>query len=61
MEQRTKTIGQALRRLFANVKNRPLDWKLIDAFTRLEEREEAAELQSSALQSIRPSADKTRR
>ena len=61
MEQRTKTIGHALRRLLANVKKRPLDWKLIDAFTRLEEREEAAELQPSALQSIKPAADKTRR
>jgi hypothetical protein len=60
MEQPTKTIGQALRELFAHIKKRPLDWKLIDAFTRLEEQEEAAELQPSELRSMKPSANKTR-
>ena len=42
MDQGTKTIGEVLRDLCMGLKKRPLDWKLIDAFTRLEEREEAA-------------------
>jgi hypothetical protein len=41
MDEGTKTIGAFLRDLCAGLKKRPLDWKLIDAFTRLEEREEA--------------------
>jgi hypothetical protein len=42
MDQGTKTIGQFLRDLAASLKRRPLDWKLIDAFARLQEREEEA-------------------
>ena len=41
MDEGTKMIGAFLRDLCAGLKKRPLDWKLIDAFTRLEEREEA--------------------
>jgi hypothetical protein len=39
VDRGTKTIGEFLRDLFA-VQKRPLDWKLIDAFARLQEREE---------------------
>jgi len=42
MDQGTKTIGEFLRDLSAMLKKRPLDWKLIDAFARLQEREEEA-------------------
>ena len=41
-DQGTKTIGEFLRDLAAALKSRPLDWKLIDAFARLQEREEEA-------------------
>lgn len=34
-----KIIGQELRRIFTSLRN-PMGWNLIDAFTRLEEREE---------------------
>jgi hypothetical protein len=34
-----KTIGQEIRRIFASLR-RPMGWNVIDAFTRLEEREE---------------------
>jgi hypothetical protein len=47
MDEGTKTIGEFLRDLCAGVKKRPLDWKLIDAFTRLEEREEATDDESN--------------
>jgi len=42
LDQGTKTIGEFLRDLAAALKRRPLDWKLIDAFARLQEREEEA-------------------
>src|ERR1700730_18168739 len=38
----TKTIGEMIRQLFSGGRRRPLGWNLIDAFTRLEEREEAS-------------------
>ncbi|HET6321270.1 MAG TPA: hypothetical protein VFF87_04375 [Hyphomicrobium sp.] len=37
-----------MRRLLAAVTRRPLNWKLIDAFTRLEEREEELRERKSA-------------
>jgi len=40
MDVPPKALGSAMRRLLAAVTRRPLNWKLIDAFTRLEEREE---------------------
>ena len=40
METSSKIIGEGLRRLFATFVRRPLGWNLIDAFARLEEREE---------------------
>ena len=36
-----KIIGQEIRRIFAALR-KPMGWNLIDAFTRLEEREERA-------------------
>jgi hypothetical protein len=36
----SKMIGKELRRIFSGLK-RPMGWNLIDAFTRLEEREES--------------------
>ena len=41
METNDRTIGESLRRIYANLIRRPMGWNLIDAFTRLEEREEA--------------------
>jgi hypothetical protein len=35
----TKIIGQEIRRIFAALR-KPMGWNLIDAFTRLQEREE---------------------
>jgi hypothetical protein len=40
MDNPSKTIGEELRRVFSVVIRRPMGWDLIDAFTRLEEREE---------------------
>jgi hypothetical protein len=40
METPPRDLGSALRRLFAAVTRRPMGWNLIDAFARLEEREE---------------------
>ena len=42
MDNPTKTIGEGLRRVFSAFIRRPMGWNLIDAFTRLEEREEEA-------------------
>jgi hypothetical protein len=41
MDNSSKSIAQGLRRMFAAIVRRPMGWNLIDAFTRLEEREEA--------------------
>jgi hypothetical protein len=35
-----KALGAAMRRLFAAVTRRPMSWNMIDAFSRLQEREE---------------------
>lgn len=40
MDTPPKAVGSAMRRAFDAVTRWPLNWKLIDAFTRLEEREE---------------------
>jgi hypothetical protein len=40
MDTPPKAVGSAMRRLFAAFAQRPMNWNLIDAFTRLEEREE---------------------
>jgi hypothetical protein len=40
MDNGSKTIGDALRQIFSNFNRWPLGWSLIDAFARLEEREE---------------------
>jgi len=40
MDTPPKAVGSAMRRLFAAITRKPMNWKLIDAFTRLEEREE---------------------
>ena len=40
MDNPSKTIGEGLRRLFSAFIRRPMGWNLIDALTRLEEREE---------------------
>ena len=53
MDEGTKTIGAFLRDLSAGLKKRPLDWKLIDAFTRLEEREEGVSSRSPSA-ALRP-------
>lgn len=42
MDNSSKSIAQGLRRMFAAMLGRPMGWSLIDAFTSLEEREEAA-------------------
>jgi hypothetical protein len=42
MDASTKTIGEMIRQLFSGWRRRPMGWNLIDAFTRLEEREEAS-------------------
>ena len=41
MEISSKQIGEGIRRIFAAFTGRPMGWHLIDAFTNLEEREEA--------------------
>jgi hypothetical protein len=41
MDNSSKSIAQGLRRMFAAFVRRPMRWSLIDAFARLEEREEA--------------------
>ncbi len=40
MDTPPKAVGSAMRRLFAAITRRPMNWKMIDAFSRLEEREE---------------------
>lgn len=57
MDQGTKTIGEFLRDLSAVLKRRPLDWKLIDAFASLQEREEEATIRSSELRDLGPESD----
>ncbi|CAN1722049.1 protein of unknown function [Hyphomicrobium sp. 1Nfss2.1] len=42
MDTPPKVLGPSLRQLFASMIRRPMGWTMIDAFTRLEEREEAA-------------------
>ncbi len=41
MDNSLKTIGAGLRKIFLAFTRLPMSWRLIDAFTRLEEREEA--------------------
>lgn len=41
MDTPPKVLGPSLRQLFAAVIRRPMGWSMIDAFARLEEREEA--------------------
>jgi hypothetical protein len=41
MESSAKFIGEHLRRIFAAVTRRPLQWSQIDALSTLEEQEEA--------------------
>jgi hypothetical protein len=40
MGNQSKTIGEGLRQVFSAFIRRPMGWNLIDAFARLEEREE---------------------
>jgi len=40
MDSSSKSIAEGLRRMFAAFVRRPMGWSLIDAFARLEEREE---------------------
>jgi hypothetical protein len=47
MDNSSKSIAQGLRRMFAAIVRRPMGWSLIDAFTSLEEREEAARDETS--------------
>lgn len=42
MDTPPKVLGPSLRQLFASMIRRPMGWSMIDAFARLEEREEAA-------------------
>jgi hypothetical protein len=46
MDVSMKSIGQTLQNLFSGLRRRPMGWNLIDAFSRLEEREEAANPQA---------------
>ena len=41
MDNTSKTIGAGLRKILLAFTRLPMSWNLIDAFTRLEEREEA--------------------
>jgi len=41
MDTALKIIGERLRKIFGDPTKRAMGWNLIDAFTRLEEREEA--------------------
>jgi hypothetical protein len=41
MDNSSKSVGEGLWRIFTAFVRRPMGWSLIDAFTRLEEREEA--------------------
>jgi len=41
MDNSSKTIGAGLRKILLAFTRLPMSWSLIDAFTRLEEREEA--------------------
>jgi hypothetical protein len=41
MDNSSKTIGEGLRKILSAFTWLPMSWSLIDAFTRLEEREEA--------------------
>ena len=40
MDTPPKTFGSVMRQVFEAVTRRPMGWKMIDAFARLEEREE---------------------
>lgn len=42
MDTPPKAVGQSLRRMFASMIRRPMGWTMIDAFAKLEEREETA-------------------
>jgi hypothetical protein len=41
MDNSSKTIGEGLRKILSGCTRLPMGWSLIDAFTRLEEREDA--------------------
>ena len=61
METNLKIIGNELRRVFAAIK-RPMGWNVIDAFTRLEEREESRRAQAEIVEEDRdPPAPKNRK
>jgi hypothetical protein len=40
MDTPLKALGAAMRQLFLTVSRRPMSWNMVDAFARLEEREE---------------------
>ena len=48
MKTSAKHIGEHLRRIFATVTKRPLQWSQIDALATLEEKEEARRLELAA-------------
>ena len=52
MKTNLEIIGKELRRVFAAIK-RPMGWNVIDAFTRLEEREEARRAQAKSVEEDR--------
>jgi hypothetical protein len=40
MDTPLKALGAAMRQLFVTVARRPMSWNMVDAFAKLEEREE---------------------
>ena len=54
MDPTLKIIGNELQRVFAAIK-RPMGWNVIDAFTRLEEREESRAAQAEIVEEDRDS------
>jgi hypothetical protein len=56
MDTSSETIGKELRRIFA-AQRRPMGWSVIDAFARLEEREEARRDGDESNDGHRPNRD----
>jgi hypothetical protein len=56
MKTSAKHIGEHLRRIFATVTKRPLQWSQIDALATLEEKEEAQrrELAAKSQRKVKP-------
>ena len=56
METTLKAIGKELQRVFAALR-RPMGWGVIDAFARLEEREEARRVGAAGAEDIEEDRD----